>query len=154
MASPFMFAFTAPTSPTPTLPGDVEVYALQVDREIGALNMDIAAAINGGKPVLPAEFVAQRNAFVEEWKWFLANYTGLGWLTTKPSAAWDQVGQYESKNEAWKAKFQALGGSSVGPGPQERPKDPDFIGAVKWGVAAVLAGVAAYGVYMFAPRRK
>lgn len=154
MASPFMFSFDAPPSPTPTLPGDVINYIVQVNAEVEALNADMLAAIADGKVAVPQEFREQRNAFYKEWRWFSGNYLANGWVTTLPSSAWDQTAQYESKNEAWRDKFKALGGSSIGPGPQDRPQGSDVTGAVKWGAAAVIAAAVAYGVYEFAGKRR
>lgn len=154
MASPFMFSFTAPSSPTPTVPGDVFNYILQVDREIRSLNDDMASAQASGKVAFPDDFVSQRKAFWDEWAFFSSNYISIGWASSVPSTAWDQTAQYEAKNEAWRDKFKALGGSSVGPGPQDRPQGADVTGAVKWGAAAVIAATVAYGVYEFAGKRR
>lgn len=154
IASPFIFAFSAPPSPTPTLPGDVINYIVQIDHEVEALNADMLSAIASGKVAMSEDFKSQRNAFYGEWKWFSGNYLSTGWVTTLPSSAWDQAAQYESKNEAWRDKFKALGGSSVGPGPQDRPQGADVTGAVKWGAAAVIAGAVAYGVYEFVGKRR
>lgn len=139
----FTFGFMPPHSPTPTLYGDVINYGRQVDAEIASLNNDMAA----GKIALSPEFVITRNAFCAEWIAFFGAYQDWGWATGLPSGAWDQVGQYQAKNEAWKEQFRALGGKPTGPGPQERPAPPDITGAVKWGAAAVIFTAVAYGAY-------
>jgi len=153
MASPFTFTFSPPSSPTPTLPGDVISYMIQVDGEIEALNNDMITAISAGL-LVPQDFRVQRNAFYQEWRTFSGTYLATGLINTLPSTAWDQTAQYESKNEVWREKFKALGGAPVGPGPQERPQGADVTGAVKWGAAAVIAAVAAYGVYRFADKKR
>ena len=153
MASPFMFAFTPPASPTPTLYGDVINYARQVDAEIASLNADMAAQQKDGRVSLSADFIAARNAFCVEWIAFFNAYQEWGYLTQLPSGAWDQVAQYESKNEDWVKKFQAIGGKRSGSAPQDRPQGADVAGAVKWGAAAVIAGAVAFGVYSIAGKR-
>lgn len=154
MASPFMFSFTPPPSPTPTLYGDVINYARQVDAEIASLNQDMASQQAAGKVAIPPDFIAARNAFCAEWIAFFAAYQEWGYLTQLPSGAWDQVAQYESKNEDWVEKFKALGGKRSGSGPQDRPQGADVSGAVKWAAAAVIALAAAYGVYEFVGKRR
>lgn len=154
VSSPFQFAFTPPSSPTPTLPGDVINYVVQVNSEIGSLSSDMLSANTSGKIPLSADFVSQRDAFIAEWSAFRDNYLSVGWSVTIPSSAWDQVAQYESKNEAWRDQWKALGGIPSAPGPQDRPAAPDVTGAVKWGAAAVIAAAVGYGVWRFAgPRR-
>lgn len=154
VSSPFQFAFTPPSSPTPTLPGDVINYVVQVNNEIGSLNNDMLSANASGKVALPADLLAQHDAFIVEWNFFRDNYLSVGWGITLPSSAWDQVAQYESKNEWFRDKWKLLGGNPSGPGPQDRPAGPDVTGAVKWGAAAVIAAAVGYGVWRFAgPRR-
>lgn len=150
-ASPFQFSFTPPQSPPVTLPGDVIAYIVQVDEEINALNADMIAAISAGND-MSQDFKDQRDQFVNDWIKYKDWYLSYGWGSSLPGNAWDQVAQYESKNEAWRDKFKALGGKT-GPGPQDRPQGADVAGAVKWGAAAVVAAAAAYGVYRFAGKR-
>ena len=145
--SPFMFAFTPPAPPAVTTPTAVANLILQVDGEIEALNNDIAAALRDGKIHVSDDWVIQRNSFYKEWKLFATSYTGGGFLVTLPGDAWDQTGQYQSKNEVWRQKFIDVGGKPTGPGPQERPAGTDVAGAVKWGAAAIIVLVAGYGAY-------
>lgn len=152
MTSPFTFLFTPPTSPGLTLPADVFALIIQVDAEIGALNADMIAAMNSGKD-LPQEFKDQRDQFVVDWTKYKDWYLSYGWTASLPGNAWDQVVQYEAKNEAWRDRFKALGGKT-GPGPQDRPQGADVTGAVKWSAAAVIAAAVAYGVYEFAGKRR
>ena len=154
MASPFVFSFSPPSSPNPTLYGDVINYARQVDSEIAALNTDMAAQQGASKVTLPADFIVARNAFCAEWIAFFSAYQEWGYLTQLPSGAWDQVAQYESKNEDWVKKFQDIGGKRSGAPPQDRPQGADVAGAVKWGAAAVIAAAAAYGIYEFVGKRR
>jgi len=151
--SPFLFSFTAPQSPTPTLYGDVINYARQVDGEIASLNADMTAQQSAGRVSLTPDFIAARNAFCAEWIAFFNAYQTWGYLTQLPSGAWDQVAQYESKNEDWVKKFEAIGGKRSGSAPQDRPQGTDVAGAVKWGAAAVIAGAVAFGVYKIAGKR-
>lgn len=145
MTSPFLFSFgfMPPSSPTPTLPADVVNFVAQVNGEIQSLNNDMARDVTSGK-VAQGPWSAERNAFVLEWTVFRDGYLDGGYLVTLPGTAWDQVGQYEAKNEAWRDKFKALGGTSVGPGPQDRPAPTDWSGTIKWVAAAAIVGGAAY----------
>lgn len=153
MPSPFVFSFDAPPSPTVTTPTAVFDLMRQVEVEIAGLDQDIGFAALQGL-VFPAGWREQRSSFVDEWRNFVSAYVGIGWTVTLPGTAWDQTAQYEAKNEAWRDKFKALGGNSVGPGPQDRPQGADVTGAVKWCAAAVIAAVVAYGVYEFVPKRR
>lgn len=146
MTSPFLFSFgfMPPSSPTPTFAADVMNYIVQVNGEIAALRDDMNAASDAGKVVFPVGFLDQFSKFIAEWNAFRDNYLSVAWSVTIPSSAWDQVGQYEAKNEAWREKFKALGGTSVGPGPQDRPAPTDWSGTIKWVAAAAIVGGAAY----------
>jgi hypothetical protein len=112
----------------------------EVNAEIETLNADIAGAIKAGKVKVSDAFRIQRNAFLEEWRWFSGNYLAHGYATTWPSSAWDQVAQYQSKNEVQRAQFRAMGGQPVSPGPQERPKSQDPLGKIQ-DLALTLGGV-------------
>ena len=149
--SPFMFSFTPDPAPAFVTWTSVLQYIWKVDDEINALNRDIAAQ----NERVPADWLSQRDAWWKNWKDYRDRQSEFTtWSTQFPGDMWQNTGYWQAENEIWRKQFVGYGGAPVGPEPQKAPEGPDVIGAVKWGAAAAIAAVAAYGVYRFAGAKK
>lgn len=114
-------------------PGMTQTEMDSVDTSLGSLVRDVADSEKADN-----RFRKELGEFARDWMAFKDRNSG--WLARGTSGVYEQVQEYKTKVNQWRAKFSQLGGKITAPALIERKP-------VDWTKAALIGGGAVAGIF-------
>lgn len=125
------------------MPGNIRDEILSIGTSFATL----AKAIDSVRPKLPPDFLSGWDSYNAEWRTFSSNHAS--WADNLWYASYRKALEYRSGVDAWRKKFEALGGRINAPSPGADRPDPDPVSSksgVPW-KALAYGGLAIAGLY-------